>query len=52
VSSLRILVLRILATFRKSELDQEIRAHIELLVEDNLRKGMSPGTPLYAISAA
>ena len=44
--SLRILFLRILATLDKRacerELDQEIRAHIELLVEENLRKGMSP----------
>ena len=46
MSSLRILFLRILATLDKRacerELDQEIRAHIELLVEENLRKGMSP----------
>jgi putative ABC transport system permease protein len=52
MSSLRILVLRILATFRKGarerELDQEIRAHIELLVEENLRKGMSPTAARHA----
>ncbi len=45
MSSLRILFLRFLATLRRAarerELDLELRAHIELLVEDNLRKGMS-----------
>ncbi|HLN03009.1 MAG TPA: ABC transporter permease [Bryobacteraceae bacterium] len=52
MSSLRILFSRILATFRKSarerELDQELRAHIDLLVDENLRKGMSPTDARHA----
>jgi predicted permease len=42
---LRIWVSRCLATFRRrrldEELDEELRTHLELATEDNLRKGMS-----------
>lgn len=43
---LRILITRFIALFRKGrlerELDEELRAHLEMLIEENLRKGMSP----------
>ncbi len=50
--SLRVLFFRFLGLFRKSardrELDQELRAHIEMLVEENLRKGMTPADARHA----
>ena len=50
--TLRILISRLLATFRKSacdrELDQELRAHLDLLIEENLRRGMSPAEARHA----
>jgi macrolide transport system ATP-binding/permease protein len=43
---LRVLVSRFVGLFRKGRLEQELhdelRSHLELLVEENLRKGMSP----------
>ncbi len=43
---LRILASRFIALLRKGrleqELDEEVRSHLEMLVEENLRKGMSP----------
>ena len=43
---LRVLRSRLAALFRKGrleqELDEELRSHLEMLVEENLRKGMSP----------
>ncbi|HEY6307621.1 MAG TPA: ABC transporter permease [Candidatus Angelobacter sp.] len=43
---LRIFTARVLAMFRKQrlegELDAELRSHIEMLMEENLQKGMSP----------
>jgi putative ABC transport system permease protein len=43
---MRILISRLLGLFRKQrqerELDEELRAHLEMLTEENLRKGMSP----------
>ena len=42
---LRIFSKRVLATFRNrrldEELDREVRSHLEMLTEENLRKGMS-----------
>ncbi len=41
----RVLVSRLIGLFRKSrldlELDEELRSHLEMLVEENLRKGMA-----------
>jgi putative ABC transport system permease protein len=52
MSLLRILASRFLGLFRKSgrerDLDREIRTHIELLVEANLRRGMTPGDARHA----
>jgi hypothetical protein len=52
MSLLRILFSRFLGLFRKDarerDLDQELRAHIEMLVEANLRKGMAPADARYA----
>ncbi|GEM_PF-3660214 len=33
---------------REQELDEELRAHLEMLVEENLRKGMQPEEAWYA----
>ena len=42
----RVLISRLLGLVRKSrlerEMNDEVRAHLEMLVEENLRKGMSP----------
>jgi len=42
---------RLLALFRKErleqELDEELRAHLEMLAEENVRKGMSPEEARY-----
>jgi hypothetical protein len=49
---LRVLLHRLLGLFRKQqldhELDEEIKSHIEMQVEDNLRRGMSPEEARYA----
>lgn len=49
---LRVLLRRLLGMFRKRkldrELDEEIKAHLELQVEDNVRKGMSLEEARYA----
>ena len=48
----RVAIHRIRGLFGKritdTELDLEFRAHIELLTEDNIRKGMSPEEARYA----
>ncbi len=50
--NLRILISRLVALFRKQrleeELDEEVRSHLEMLVEENLRKGMSSEEARYA----
>src|SRR5216117_1899183 len=52
MSWLRILKSRLGALFRKDrleqELDDELRSHLEMLVEENVRKGMSPEEARYA----
>ncbi len=52
MSELRVLVLRFLALFRKRHLEQELgeelSSHMEMLVEENVRKGMSPVEARYA----
>src|SRR3569832_2403343 len=49
---LRMLLHRVLGMFRKRqldhELDEEIQSHLEMQVEDNLRKGMSLEEAKYA----
>ena len=49
---LRILALRWQSLFRKrrleQELDEELRSHLEMLIEENLRKGMSSEEARYA----
>src|SRR6267143_5124774 len=51
MSSLRVLGSRIRGLFLKRhlerELDEEVRAHIEMLTEENLRKGMSAEEARY-----
>ena len=48
---LRRSVLRLIALFRKErleqELDEELRSHLEMQVEDNVRRGMSPQDARY-----
>ncbi len=50
--NLRILISRLVALFRKQrlekELDEEVRSHLEMLVEENLRKGVSREEARYA----
>src|SRR5437667_10428466 len=52
MDSLRVWWSRVLAAFRKQELEQELdeemRSHLEMLVEENLRKGMSFEEARYA----
>jgi predicted permease len=52
VPNLRALISRLVALFCKQrleeELDEEVRSHLEMLVEENLRKGMSPEEARYA----
>jgi predicted permease len=52
MNRLRRFVLRVIALFRRSrlerELDEELRSHLEMLTEENLRKGMSPEEARYA----
>ena len=49
---LRVLLSRCTALFRnrslEQELDEEVREHVEMQVEENLRKGMSPEEARYA----
>lgn len=49
---LRILASRFIALFRKGrleqELDEELRSHLDMLVEENLRNGISPEEACYA----
>src|SRR5687767_6050242 len=49
---LRVLVLRLVALLRKKrleqELDEELSSHLEMQVEENVRKGMSPEEARYA----
>jgi predicted permease len=49
---LRVLLHRLLGMFRKSklenELDEEIKSHLEMQVEDNVRRGMSLAEARYA----
>jgi predicted permease len=49
---LRILVARITAMLRRAKLDEsldaEMGSHLEMLVEENVRRGMSPGEARYA----
>ena len=49
---LRVLVLRLIALFRRGrleqELDEELRSHLEMEVEENVRRGMSPKEARYA----
>jgi putative ABC transport system permease protein len=49
---LRILISRFIALFRKrrleQELDEELRAHLEMLIEENRRKGLSRAEARYA----
>ena len=47
MNSIRVVFLRILGIFGKDrladDLDEEMRLHLEMLVEDNIRKGMNVG---------
>src|SRR5437762_8968483 len=51
-SWLRVLVLRLMALFRKGrleqDLDEELSSHLGMLVEENVRKGMSREEARYA----
>jgi putative ABC transport system permease protein len=48
---LRVLISRLMGLFRKcrldSELDEELRSHLEMLVEENVRKGTPPKEARY-----
>jgi hypothetical protein len=56
MSWLRVLGCRIRGLFVKRrlerDLDDELRAHIEMLTEENLRKGMSPKEARFAAQRA
>src|SRR5216117_2450532 len=49
---LRVLISRLMAIFgkdrRELELDEELRSHLEMLVEENKRKGLSEHAARYA----
>ncbi len=49
---MKILIARFLSLFRKRrqehEMEQELRSHLELLAEENVRRGMSPSEARYA----
>ena len=51
MTQLRILASRIADLFRKArleeELDEEVRSHLEMLIEENRQKGMPPGEARY-----
>ncbi len=52
MSELRVIILRFLALFRRQrseeEFDRELRSHLELLAEENKRKGMTADEARYA----
>lgn len=52
MTRLRVLVSRLIGFFRKGrleqELDDELRSHLEMQAEENVRKGMSPQEVRYA----
>jgi predicted permease len=52
MTRLRILISRLAGLFRKARLDQEfdeeVRSHLEMLTEENLRQGMPPEEARYA----
>jgi macrolide transport system ATP-binding/permease protein len=52
MNCLRVLMQRLLALFRtrrlEQDLDEELRAHLEMLVEENRRKGIPPEEARYA----
>ena len=52
MDSLRVSWSRLLALFRKRKLEQElaeeVRSHLEMLIEENRRKGMTPEEARYA----
>src|SRR5579864_3350602 len=52
MSSLRILISRLGALFHDrrldSELDDEVQAHLEMEIEENVRRGLSPEEARYA----
>jgi predicted permease len=52
MTGLRVLISRLLAPFRKRKLDQrlsdELRSHLDMLTEDNLRRGMLGEEARYA----
>jgi hypothetical protein len=56
MAGLRVFASRFGALFRKGrveqELDEELRSHLEMLVEENLRRGMSPEEVRYAARRA
>ena len=52
MAPLRILLSKLFGLFRKArleqQLDEDVRAHLEMLTEENLRKGMNPEEARYA----
>jgi predicted permease len=52
MTRLRTLISRLIGLFRKArleqELEEEVRSHLEMLTEENLRKGMLPEEARYA----
>ncbi|HKM55515.1 MAG TPA: ABC transporter permease [Isosphaeraceae bacterium] len=52
MSRIRVLASRLAGLFKKhrldEEVDEELRAHLEMLAEENVRKGMSPDEARYA----
>ena len=51
MNALRVLASRLLGLFRKRRLDQaldaELRAHLQLLTDENIRRGMNPEEALF-----
>src|SRR4030095_275736 len=52
MGNLREIAARIRGLFRKSrieqDLDEELRSHVDMLVDENLRRGMSPEEAYFA----
>ncbi|HET9180433.1 MAG TPA: ABC transporter permease [Terriglobia bacterium] len=52
MTGLRMLLLKFIGLFRKARLeqrlDEDVRAHLDMLTEENLRKGMTPEEARYA----
>ena len=52
MTRLRVLLSKLSGLFRKArleqQLDEDVRAHLEMLTEENLRKGMDPEEARYA----